>query len=106
MVGNQLLSFRRSCSDNTCVSKKHSVIKLVIQVEHGKIWLPKGMKVSNYPKVIISQPLDSLPVHLKDNLTAKRHLSDTGKTRSKTRTNSQFSTYEEGEENRNSLFAS
>ena len=41
-------------------------------MERGKIWLPKGMKVTNYPKVIISQPIDSLPGHIKSLLETKK----------------------------------
>lgn len=39
------------------------------------------MKVSNYPKVIVSQPVESLPEHLKEVLTAKIGLTETRKTR-------------------------
>jgi len=70
MLGNQLHSFNRRCHDQTCqLSQNTNIIKLVIQVEKGKVWLPKGMKVTNFPKVDISQPIDSLPVHLKHVLT-------------------------------------
>lgn len=66
MVGNQLLSFNRRCG-----SQRKPCLKLVIQVEHGKVWLPKGMKLSNHPKVKISQPLNSLPAHLRSVLLKK-----------------------------------
>ena len=59
-----MLSFNRRCE-----KKSKPYIKLVVQVEHGKVWLPRGMQVSNHPKVVISQPFDSLPPHLQSVLT-------------------------------------
>ena len=74
MVGNQLHSFKRRCgrSQNPDAPQiSQPCVKLVIQVEHGKIWLPKGMKATNFPKVVISQPHDSMPFHLKQVLAQK-----------------------------------
>jgi len=68
-------SFNRRCGQN-----RRPCIKLVIQVEHGKLWLPRGKKPTNHPKVIISQPLDSLPEHLR-NVLSKIGCSSTVKTR-------------------------
>ena len=79
MLGNQLHQFNhRGCKKLGFSSSKN--IKLVIQVERGKIWLPKGMKVTNYPKVIVSQPINSLPGHLKSHLE-KRMQQDAAMTR-------------------------
>ena len=54
LVGNQLHSFSRRCPKKNCCKSQNPCIKLVIQVEHGKLWLPKGSKVTNYPKVVVS----------------------------------------------------
>ena len=73
MFGNQLHSFS-NCGHKKIADKTTKRIKLVIQVEKGTVWLPKGMKVTNYPKVVISQPLNSLPLHLKQLLENKKEI--------------------------------
>ena len=37
-------------------------IKLVIEVVKGEINLPSGKKLACHPRVIIGQPLDSMPM--------------------------------------------
>ena len=67
MFGNQLHSFSDKCADLSC-SKKHSRVKLVIEVVSAKMWLAPGMRVTNHPSVVLTQPLESMPCHHKETL--------------------------------------